>query len=167
MTTNESKFEKIVAHPYAVIVLRILVGGVMIFAGGSKLIDMPGMAESIDNYRILPSAWVNIAAVIMPAIELVAGICLITGVWIDGALLIVTGLFVVFIAAIQSAIWRGLNIECGCFGLSDSEIVGVRVLIRDALFILAAIPIWISRFRREESQAIEFEETAAELGSDV
>ncbi|MBN2326784.1 MAG: DoxX family membrane protein [Candidatus Omnitrophica bacterium] len=164
---NQPKFDKILAHPYAVIVLRVLVGGIMIFAGWSKLIDMAGMAESIENYRILPSALVNIPAIILPAIELIAGVCLIAGIWIDGALLIVTGLFVVFIAAIQSAIWRGLNIECGCFGLSDSEIVGAKVLIRDSLFVLATVPIWLSRIRGDESQNLQLEEIASELHSDV
>lgn len=166
MTRKSSLLHRAVIHPYFVTFLRIVLGGIMVFAGAVKLIDMPGMADSIENYRLLPHAWVNIPAIILPAVELIAGVCLIAGVWMNGALLIVTGLFAVFVVAVESAIWRGLNIECGCFGLSDSEIVGVQVLTRDVLFLLATVPIWVSHFgigRKGEALG----ESAVGSGADV
>ncbi len=153
-------------HPYTLVFFRIVLGGILIFAGIVKLIDMAGMAESIENYRILPRAWVNLSAIVMPALEVVVGIFLILGIWMDGALLITTGLFVLFILAVESAIWRGLNIQCGCFGLSDSEIVGMKVLIRDGLFLLGTLPLWIARFRIGEQPIPESNESieSAEMG---
>ncbi len=166
MNPKSSLLHRTVIHPYFVMFLRFMLGGIMIFAGAIKLIDMPGMAESIENYRLLPHAWVNIPAIILPAVELIAGICLIAGIWIQGALLIITGLFAVFIVAVESAIWRGLNIECGCFGLSDSEIVGVQVLVRDVLFLFATIPIWVTRFGIDGNREA-LEQSVARSGADV
>lgn len=172
-SSHSSSLHRAVVHPILVIVLRFFLGGIMLYAGGIKLLDMPGMADAIENYRLLPHAWVNLPGILMPALEVVVGICLITGIWLDGALLIVTGLILVFLVAIESAILRGLNINCGCFGLSDSEIVGVKVLLRDGLFLLATIPIWMSRpiwascVRSGEGRAATEESVPEPSGSDV
>lgn len=167
IVSNPSALHRAAVHPILVIVLRFFLGGLMIYAGVVKLLDMPGMADAIENYRLLPRALVNIPAIVMPALEFIAGICLILGVWMDGALLTITGLFVLFLFAIESAIWRGLNIECGCFGLSDSELVGVPLLVRDGLFLLATIPIWMSRCRIGEPREAVEETGSAISGSDV
>jgi putative oxidoreductase len=164
---HRSTLRRAIAHPAFVIFLRLFLGGILLYAGGVKLIDMSGMADAIEKYRILPRFLVNIAAIVMPAVEVVSGACLIAGVWMDGALLIVTGLFVLFIAAVESAILRELNIECGCFGLSDSEVVGAKVLVRDGVFLIACVPIWISHYRIGECRDTAEETASAPSGSEV
>ncbi|HOJ60221.1 MAG TPA: MauE/DoxX family redox-associated membrane protein [bacterium] len=137
-------------HPATLLGLRIILGAVLIYAGWIKIFDMPGMAKSIENYRILPVAMVNIPAIVMPPVEIITGLCLILGIWMEGALVIATGLFAVFIVAIQSAILRGLDIECGCFGTSDAEKVGTRVLVRDFLLLFVTLLIWLG-YKREST----------------
>lgn len=157
---HRTAFRRAMTNKYFVVILRLFLGGILLFAGGVKLFDMHGMADAIENYRILPRVLVNVAAMIMPAVEVAAGACLIAGIWMDGALVIVTGLFIVFIAAVESAIWRGLNIECGCFGLSDSEVVGVKVLVRDGLFLIACVPIWLAQYHIGERREPAVDEAA-------
>lgn len=151
-------------HTYTLIVLRIVLGAIFIYAGWVKLFDMDSMARAIANYRVVPLSWVNVLAIVIPAVEVIAGAALIAGVMMKGALAIITGLILVFCIAIVSAILRGLNIECGCFGTSDSEQVGLAVLVRDLLMLAATVPIWVSMFRErnevELSAAIQEHEAS-------
>jgi len=139
-----------VYHPATLFVARLFLGGILIYAGWLKLFDMPGMAKSIENFRILPAGVVNIFAMVLPPVEVITGLCLIAGIAMDGALAITTALFAVFTVAIQSAIMRGLDIECGCFGTSDAEVVGTKVLLRDVLLLFLTLLLWVG-FRRESA----------------
>ncbi|MEW6238131.1 MAG: MauE/DoxX family redox-associated membrane protein [Candidatus Omnitrophota bacterium] len=148
MVRPSSKIAVGLTNPYFCLALRLFLGGVLIYAGAAKLFDMPGMARAIANYRLLPDSLVNIVAMILPPVELLAGIGLILGLCFDGALAITTLLLLVFLAAIESAILRGLDIQCGCFGTSDAELVGTGVLLRDAMLLLAVIPLWMDKNAR-------------------
>ena len=143
--TSENTLTNILTHPYTSFTLRLILGLVFIYAGSIKIGDMPNMAQSIENYRLVPVVTTNILGIILPPIELLAGICLIVGLFYEGALTILTTLLIVFVIAVQSAIFRGLDIECGCFSTSDAEIVGIKVLLRDILLLLAVIPLWLSK----------------------
>ncbi len=147
MTAKTNSFRKILLHPVMVLALRFILGGTLIYAGWLKLIDMPGLAEAIGNYRLLPYSLSNLPAMILPAVEVIVGICLISGIWFDGALFLTSAMFAAFVIAIESAIWRDLNIDCGCFSTSDGEIVGVKILLRAGFLFLFTIPIWIARYK--------------------
>jgi putative oxidoreductase len=95
--------------------LRIVLGCVFIYACWHKIIDPPAFARSIANYQILPRALVNPAALLMPWLELVCGVSLITGLLVRGSALILSGLLVTFTAALTLSLIRGLDIHCGCF----------------------------------------------------
>jgi uncharacterized membrane protein YphA (DoxX/SURF4 family) len=143
---NRSPLAGYMTHPAVTISLRCILGAIFVYAGGVKLFNMPEMASAIGNYRILPEAWLNIFGIILPPIEVVAGLCLITGFFKEGALTIITGLIIVFLIAVEAAILRGLDIDCGCFGTSDGSIVGVTTLLRDFLFLLMTIPLWMNQY---------------------
>lgn len=126
---------------------RLVLGLVLIWAGWSKVFDMQTFMQDIANYRILPHEFLPLVAITLPAIELVAGVCLILGLFMEGALFIATVLFIVFLLAIESAILRGLDIKCGCFGTTDAEMVGINVLVRDFILFLFVIPPWLEKNR--------------------
>ncbi len=132
-------------HPYFALILRIFVGGILTYAGFLKMIDMEGMAEAIQNYQILPFSIVNIFGIILPPIEFLTGLCLMFGFFFEGALLVATMLLVVFCLAIETAILRGLDIECGCSLTTDAEIVGIKVLLRDVFLLLCTLAIGFAR----------------------
>ena len=92
------------------------VTGVYLWAGASKLADPAAFAFAIDNYRLLPwPAAVGVAHA-LPWLEIVAALALWVSRWRAGALGILTGLGLVFVVALGSAMVRGLDIACGCFG---------------------------------------------------
>jgi len=120
--------------------LRIVVGGAFVLAGALKIADPAQFALDVTNYRLLPSALINLVAIILPWIEMVTGLFVLAGVWLRASALILASLTVMFLFVILSALARGLNIECGCFGTIGGRHVGlVNLTIDITLLIFAAL----------------------------
>jgi uncharacterized membrane protein YphA (DoxX/SURF4 family) len=118
--------------------LRLVVGGVFLLAGVLKISDPGKFAEEVGNYRLLPHELNNLVAIVIPWIEVVAGIFVLMGVWLRAGAQVIGGLTLIFLGAILSALIRGLNIDCGCFGTINGQRVGlVSLAIDAALFFLA------------------------------
>ncbi len=96
--------------------LRLAAGAVLVYASLDTLLDPQPFADAIDDYRILPLGLVNATAIVLPWVELVTGVCLIAGLWTPGAGLVTAALAAVYTGALTSALLRGLEIGCGCFG---------------------------------------------------
>ncbi|MFT5232466.1 MAG: putative membrane protein YphA (DoxX/SURF4 family) [Candidatus Krumholzibacteriia bacterium] len=123
-----------------VLLCRLAIGGVFVFASLDKLVNPTAFAESIHHYRIVPYSLLHLAALLLPMVEFVLGIALITGIWRRGASLIATVLMVVFMVAIASALSRNLDISCGCFNTDAGHQVGYSLLWRDLGFLLLCLP---------------------------
>src|SRR5687768_2668208 len=105
-------------HPWLTVRVQIALGAIFIFAALPKIADPPSFAHMIYNYRILPSGLINISALVMPWVELLAGIALIAGVWTTAARNLVAAMLIVFIVAIAFNLARNNAIDCGCFDVS-------------------------------------------------
>ena len=112
------------------LVFRLVLGGLFVYAGVVKVVDPLGFAQDIRNYRLVGQAISFVAAVVLPWLEIVAGAFLIAGVWKRGAALVITGLLVFFIVLTLVTMARGLDVECGCFG-SLSRKSGWGVVFED------------------------------------
>ena len=123
----------------AYVIARLGLGGVFIFAGVLKIIDPAGFALNVANFRLAPHEWINLIAITLPWIEVLAGVLLIAGIWPQASALVIGGMTVVFLGAIGSAVARGLDIECGCFGTVSAKRVGLMSLVFDAVLLAAAI----------------------------
>jgi uncharacterized membrane protein YphA (DoxX/SURF4 family) len=125
------------------LVMRLAAGAVLIYASRDKLLDPQPFADAIDDYRVLPLALVNLSAIVVPWVELITGLCLIVGLWAPGAGLVTAALAAVYTGALASALLRGLEISCGCFGssgeapLSFSDL-GLRIALLGAGLQIAA-----------------------------
>ena len=64
-------------------------------------------------------------AIILPWIELVAGILLLFGVMVKENSAIISVLLLLFTIAIIISLARGLNIDCGCFGTTLGTQIGL------------------------------------------
>ena len=125
------------------LVLRLAAGAVLVYASRDKLLDPQPFADAIDDYRVLPLAVVNLSAIVVPWVELIAGSCLIVGLWAPGAGLVTAALAAFYTGALTSALLRGLEIDCGCFGsrgeapLSFSDL-WLRIALLAAGLLIAA-----------------------------
>src|ERR1041384_7812919 len=104
--------------PWLTIRVQIALGLIFVVAALPKLTDPPSFAHMIYNYRILPGGLINISALIMPWVEILAGLALILGVWTRAARTIIGLMLVMFIVAISWNLLRGNAIDCGCFDVS-------------------------------------------------
>lgn len=98
------------------LVLRLVVGGVFIYAAWDKLIHPDYFAENILDYEIVPMSLVNLMALWLPILEAVLGLCLLAGFWTRSVALLLGGLCAIFIGAIAVTLLRGIPLHaCGCF----------------------------------------------------
>jgi uncharacterized membrane protein YphA (DoxX/SURF4 family) len=133
---------RIVAANWFKILCRVALAAVFICAGLGKIAKPADFAEATAGYQLLPDAWVNLFAVTIPWIELVAGVSLLGRPFVEYGATIIAGLNVIFIIALSSAVARHLHIECGCFdSCSMNSTVGWWLILRDAAFILLCIPL--------------------------
>ncbi len=118
------------------IIVRIAIGLLFVYSSIFKIIDPSGFANSIAQYRILSDNLLPYAAIVIPYIELFAGICLLMGFNIRPAAMAGIILMLVFITAIIINLAQGRTFECGCFELSYlgiNETIGWGLMVRDAV----------------------------------
>lgn len=98
--------------------LRGLLGLLLLWAAVSKLANPTEFLGSIYGYELpLPRGWLQVTAVVLPWVELLCGLMLVTGFGAVTALLLAVAMMVVFVLATGQAWLRGLDIACGCFDL--------------------------------------------------
>ena len=114
MSAPRSTALKILAHPTLIALLRIGLALLFIGVARDKIADPQYFARAVAAYQIVPASLVNLVAITIPFIELVAGICLLLGVLSRGSAAVLAGLLFSFIVILTSAIARGLEIDCGC-----------------------------------------------------
>ena len=129
------KMNNFLSNKYLLILLRVIVGFVFIYAGILKISDPAGFSDAINNYDLLPLSIVNIFAITLPWIEVVAGLFLLFGISVKENSLIISVLLIVFILAIVISLGRGLNIECGCFSTSSGTRVGIIKLLENIILL--------------------------------
>ncbi|MEI7432158.1 MAG: MauE/DoxX family redox-associated membrane protein [Betaproteobacteria bacterium] len=122
------------------VLLRMLVGGAFVVAGALKVADPAKFALDVSHYRLVPYELINLVAILLPWIEITSGLFVLAGIWLRAAALVITSLTVMFLVLIVSALARGLNIECGCFGTVGGKHIGlVNLVIDSALLALSAL----------------------------
>ncbi len=94
-------------------------GALFIYAGIRKLWEPEVFAVLIDAFGIVPSNFIEAVALVLPALEVAAGLALLVD--IQGSLAVVAGLLVLFSGILVYALQMGLNVDCGCFGPQDIE----------------------------------------------
>ncbi len=128
-------------------ICALTLGLVMLAAAWAKIVDPPGFAQTLYNYRLLPEALRHPVALVLPWLELWLGLALVTGQGECGAARWALALMLGFAAAIGLNLVRGNPIDCGCFGVGPArnaaeKLVAMRwEIFRDLAFAALAIPL--------------------------
>jgi len=146
---TEAGMRQLIDHDLTTLVSRLLVGGVFIVASFYKIIDPGGFAKSIWYYHMVPGDLINLMALIMPWMELVCGIAVIAGLFYRGSIVLINVMMLVFIIALSSAVFRGINIDCGCFkAAQESNESALNALYFDLALMVPAVHLILSKSRR-------------------
>jgi len=124
-------FKQLLNNKYLLLLVRVVLGFVFIYAAVTKISDPEGFSQAIYNYKLLPLFLVNIFAIILPWIELSAGVLLVFGISVKENSAIISGLLIVFILAVLISLFRGLDINCGCFGTVNGSKVGIQKILEN------------------------------------
>lgn len=119
---------------------RLVLGSLFVYAGAVKVLDPLDFAQNIRNYQLVGQSLSFVAAIVLPWLEILAGLALILGVWRRGAALVVTGLLVFFIVLTAVTMVRGLDVDCGCFG-SLSRKSGWGVILEDLGMLILGLAL--------------------------
>ena len=126
---------------------RVGVGAMFAYSACGKISDPGLFATGVMRYELLPEVAVGIFSLTLPMLEMLTGLMFLCTKWLREAALLATGMLVMFLCALTIAIARGLEIDCGCFGISGggrAELV--QAVIRD--LVLLAPTAWLM-FRRD------------------
>lgn len=134
---------------WALIIVRLLAGGVFVYAGATKIGSPAAFYAEIQGYRLLPhmAAWAM--AVYLPWLEIFCGLAVVFKLCYRGAVFSLLLLLIVFTGALGSGWVRGLDISCGCFGGTAD----VHYPSKVAMNVGLAIVIGVLMFREERRRS--------------
>jgi uncharacterized membrane protein YphA (DoxX/SURF4 family) len=143
------ELNRLPGNDYVGLLVRVIVGSIFIYASLDKIGAPSQFARIVYNYHILPAELINLAALLLPWVELTCGVSLILGVYKDGSALIVNLLVAVFIIAIGINLFRGIDLECGCFTVSSkAKSNTLSLLLRDLGLLVLTLYIFFNRSER-------------------
>ncbi len=128
---------------WVLFVVRLTLGVIFIVSSIPKLRQPYDFLAGVYSYEIVGPKLGLAIAVILPWLELFVGICLIGGIFISGSLLASIIMCAMFSFVIASALWRGLEISCGCFSPNDSNIISYWTFVRAIGLFIISIAAWI------------------------
>jgi len=132
--------------------LRLALGGVFVYAGVMKALDAQQFAIDIQHYELTPWTVSIVAAVYLPWLEIIAGVALLVRRFFVGAIALIGLMAAVFLVAIGSAWWRGLDITCGCFGREENRTnFGQHIALNLAMLVAAGVLFWLEWRARSDS----------------
>lgn len=136
------RLKKLLASTPLQILARLVLGGIFIYASLDKISQPLQFARVLESYKILPLALISLPALILPWVELFAGICLVSGLCARSAAMLLSALLLVFILALGLDALRGIKISCGCFSTAIGDSENIYVLIaRDLLIMIPGLLI--------------------------
>ncbi len=106
----------------AVLIIRVLLGGLLVVAGALKVGHPAELAANIAGFRLLPPQIVGPLALALPFLETALGAYLIAGLFTRVAAAIAALQFLGYAGAVASAVLRHIAANCGCFGPNDAAV---------------------------------------------
>lgn len=139
---------------------RISLGFLFLMAATGKFRDPVKFMGGIAAYDLVHGWTVPLGAVFLPGIELLAALALLLDLQLKAGALVMSGQLLLFIAAMASALWRKLDLDCSCFDLAgaDPSLMAYGPLMRDLMLTGLALafqvltdPAWKGAARRWSS----------------
>jgi uncharacterized membrane protein YphA (DoxX/SURF4 family) len=140
---KKSFFSYLANNPWIELGARWILGIIFIIGCFHKITDPSQFAKIIYGYKLLPAATINLVAIVLPFVELFAGLALILGIYPRSAALTVNFMLLAFMTAISINLIRGLEFDCGCFsfGKGGYRSSALQLFFRDFFFFLLGLQV--------------------------
>ena len=152
-------------HPAVYWAVSIGLGAIFIYASLDKIAHPQDFARIVYRYRLAgPTAALgvvpaNTLAVVLPWLEMLTGLLLVTGIWRREAAALAAGMLVMFLAAVGYVLWQGIDVaHCGCFTVGGEGRSAGSMLIASDLGLLAAA-VYVMLVRPHEPAAVSASQT--------
>jgi putative oxidoreductase len=116
---NKQKCFYVTARLFAFVLATVLLRSAVSHAGNSYY-----FLSTVYSYKMVGIGFGRVVAAILPTIQMTLAICFLLAWWPRSTFLVSGVLFCGFCIAQISALQRGLNISCGCFGAGESLTIG-------------------------------------------
>jgi len=137
---------------YFLLVLRVLLAAVFIYAGLNKINNPLMFADQIKMYNVIGnSAFLYILAIFLPWLEIICGIALVTGIFLRGSSLVLSVLSVVFLAVVvyrtigimstAGVPFAEINFDCGC-GFEPTY--AWKKIIENTFLVIFSVVVFLS-----------------------
>ena len=135
--------QSIINNGWIELAARWILGLTFIYASFHKIVSPADFAKIVYGYDLFPEIFINLIAIIIPFLELIAGLALIIGIYPRSAAIVINGLLLAFIVVLTINLIRGHEFDCGCFsagqsGYSSSPKV---TLVRDVIYFILGLQI--------------------------
>lgn len=161
---------RLLRHPLLQRVLGTALGALFVYASLDKIVHPADFARIVYHYQVigpsqvLPPLVPNLFAVSLPWVEVVTGLLLVAGAWRREAAAAAALMLVVFLGAVGSTLYRGIDVGgCGCFSVTaEGRRAGGLLLAQDAAMLAGALMLALARPRATGSESAAEAVPAAE-----
>ena len=130
-------------------VFRLVLGGIFLVSGLAKIADPVRFLLTLREFRLLPGTMEVFLALYLPWLEFVLGLATILGILQRTSALLLAGLNGIFVLALASVLLRGIEVDCGCFGLLADilhlpDLADWKAVVRNLVFIAMGLYLFRS-----------------------
>ena len=132
------------------LVMRWILGLTFIYASLHKIISPEDFARIVYGYDLFPEIFINLIAIVLPFLELIAGAALIIGFYPRSAAIIINALLLAFILVLAVNLIRGHEFDCGCFSAEQKGFASTPsvTLVRDVIYVIFGMQIVLFKGNR-------------------
>ena len=137
--------KNILQNSWIELAARWILGLTFIYASYHKILAPADFAKIVYGYELFPNGAINLIAIVLPFIELIAGLSLILGLYPRSAALIINGMLVAFIIVLSINLIRGHEFDCGCFSAQEAGAFSSAgsTLVRDIIYLILGLQIFL------------------------
>ena len=118
--------------PLLTFIVRGSVFLLLMSAALTKLRQLSFFRGSLNEYELLPSAWVPAAAVVIPFVELAIAVLLVFSSTLNAGLVTAAALLTIYACAMAVNLLRGrADIDCGCTGPAQRQLISGMLVGRN------------------------------------
>lgn len=123
------------------LIARLTLASVFLPSALGKLRDIHGFVLAVADYQVLPHFMARSFALLLPWMELMIAMLLLTGMFLPFAGMLAVLLFIGFIIAVTINLGRGRSIPCNCHGTAAKKSISWGIVVRNCVLALISLPL--------------------------